>query len=54
MKWYNSLTVNQKINLKENSNLLTGMKFQDMRVFFSLPEIIEILYNKLKLEGFDI
>jgi len=54
MEWYKTLDIHQKINLKEHCNLLVGITFENMRVLFTLPEIINLLYYKLKLEGFKI
>ena len=52
MKWYKSLTLNQKFALKELSESICGMKWEDFNILFTPRERIELLYNKLKLEGF--
>lgn len=54
MEWYKTLTIWQKINLKECSDLIVGMSFTDMGLFFSFKERIDMLYDKLQKEGFDI
>ena len=54
MEWYKTLNIHQKINLKGMSKLIIGVDFSDLAFMFSFRERIEILYNKLKLEGFDI
>ena len=54
MEWYKTLDINQRINLKDCSEMLCGMPYNQLRVLFSMSEIIEILHNKLKIEGFDV
>lgn len=54
MKWYLSLSINQKINAKECFALLTGIKFEDLSFMFSFSERIDIMYDKLKMEGFNV
>jgi hypothetical protein len=54
LKWYKTLSLNQKLELKECAHLLTGMKWEHYTILFSPRQRIEILYNKLKLEGFDL
>lgn len=54
MNWYKTLTITQKLSLKELSESLCGMKWEDFLILFTPRERIEILYQKLKLEGFDI
>lgn len=54
LKWYNTLNLNQKINLKDCAVLLVGAEFSFLIKLFNLKEVISILYNKLKLEGFDV
>jgi hypothetical protein len=49
--WYRSLTLNQRINLKDCFRLLTGIDFQSIGFMFTLRERINILYGKLKFEG---
>lgn len=54
LHWYKSLSINQKISLKELSELICGIKWADFNILFSPIERIEILHNKLQIEGFDI
>jgi hypothetical protein len=54
MKWYKSLNIHAKINAKNCFQLLTGTKFGDLSFLFSFEERINIMYNKLKIEGFEI
>ena len=54
IEWYKKLSFEQKLGLKECAHLLTGMKWEDYTILFSPRQRIEILYNKLKLEGFDV
>ena len=51
MKWYNSLSINQKINLKQISHLITGMEFSDMVYLLGFNLSINTLYEKLVIEG---
>ena len=54
MEWYTSLDINTRINAKVCFELVTGTKFEDLAFLLSFRERIEIMYNKLKMEGFDI
>jgi hypothetical protein len=54
MNWYKSLTVEQKINLKECCSLIVRMTWNEMGLFFSFQERINILYHKLDVEGFQV
>jgi hypothetical protein len=54
MSWYNSLTINQKINVKEHFLLLCGISWDLMADMFSFKERIKLFYDKLKIEGFDV
>lgn len=51
VEWFKSLNVNTRINMKEIFILLTGMNFSDLNFLFSYKEKIDIMYNKLILEG---
>lgn len=51
LQWYKSLTLEQKFGLKKASALICGMKWEDFTILFSGKQRIEILYNKLILEG---
>jgi len=50
--WYKSLSINKKIGLKEVSSLICGMKWEDFNILFTPRERLEILHNKLMMEGF--
>ena len=52
MDWYKSLTVHQRINAKECFEILCGVKWESLSFMLSMRERIEIMYNKLRLEGF--
>jgi hypothetical protein len=54
VSWYKSLSLNQKMALKEVSALICGMKWEEFNILFSPRERLEILHNKLMLEGFDV
>jgi hypothetical protein len=52
--WYKSLSIEQKINLKDCTHLIIGVEFKQIIKLFTLKEVIKILYDKLKLEGFQV
>jgi len=55
MTWYETLTEQQKTNLKEESfELLTGTSYDSMSKLFSHEQLVKIAYDKLKIEGFDV
>jgi hypothetical protein len=54
MDWYKTLTLNQKINLKELSESICGIKYSLLIKIFGFTETIELLHEKLKLEGFSV
>lgn len=54
IEWYKKLSIEQKLALKECAVLLTGIKWEDYTILFTPRQRIEILYDKLKLEGFDV
>ncbi len=54
MEWYKTLTIEQRINLKELCESICGITFVMLVRLFGLRDAIEIIYNKLKLEGFNI
>jgi hypothetical protein len=52
MQWYLSLSIHQKISLKEASKELIGVGFSDLSRFgFTFSEKIQILHTKLRIEG---
>lgn len=54
MDWYKTLGIHARINAKVCFELLTGIKFEDLVFMFSFRERMDIMQNKLKMEGFDI
>lgn len=54
MKWYRTLTIHQRINLKDLSESICGIKYDVLIVLLSMRQTIELLYEKLKSEGFDV
>ena len=54
MHWYQKLTIQQRINIKDLSELICGVKYGLLVKMFGMRETIELLHQKLKLEGFDI
>ena len=54
MKWYKQLTQKQKAGVRQSFELVCGLSLNDALKFFTFSECMDILYNKLKLEGFKI
>lgn len=54
INWYRDLSLEEKFGLKEVCVLLCGIKWEEFTLLFSPRERINILYDKLKLEGFDV
>lgn len=54
MEWYKGLNIDQKINVKMLCPLILGVKFEELNFMFSFRERIEMIYNKLRKEGFQI
>jgi hypothetical protein len=54
MNWYKTLDIHSRINAKACFELLTGVKFEDLACLFTLYERMDIMEEKLRLEGFDI
>ena len=54
LKWYKSLPIHTRINIKDVSNLLFGTSFELLIQLMTLKEYIDMTYYKLKKEGFDI
>jgi len=52
--WYNSLDMNQRVNLKELTDTICGMSFEFMVKVFGFKEAIFHIHSKLKIEGFDV
>lgn len=54
MNWYKNLTIEQRINLKELSETICGVKYELLISLFGMRQTIELLHQKLELEGFDV
>ena len=54
MEWYKTLNRTQKLGIREAFELATGQRLSDMVRLFTFSECMDILYNKLKMEGFKI
>lgn len=54
IEWYKKLDTNQKINLKDCFKLLCGVDFDKIGKLLSFRERICLMYNKLKMEGFEV
>lgn len=52
MNWYKTLDIHKKINAKECFVLLCGVDFSKIGVILSLRERINLMEEKLKIEGF--
>ena len=52
MEWYKSLNRKQKAGIREAFELSCGLSLNSALMLFSFSECIDILYNKLKIEGF--
>lgn len=51
MKWYRSLEVKQKVRIRETFELACGLPLNYALRLFSFSECMDILHNKLVLEG---
>jgi len=51
VEWYRSLDVNMRINAKDVFILLTGTDFSKLNFLFTYKEKIEIMHQKLIIEG---
>lgn len=49
--WYKTLNLNQRLFLKSECKTITGIEFSDAISIFGFFKLIDILYNKLKIEG---
>lgn len=54
MEWYKTLTIHQKINLKELSEDICGIKYNILIKIFDFKQSIDLLHQKLQLEGFNV
>jgi len=48
MEWYSSLTIHQKITLKELTHDIAGIEFSGLIKLFTLKEIVALNYRNLK------
>lgn len=51
IEWYKSLSVHYKVNLKECAVFICGMSWDNMSIFFDMREKLDILHEKLIIEG---
>lgn len=54
MEWYKTLNVHSRINLKDLSKDIGGIPYDVLVKLFGFKHTIEMLHNKLKLEGFNV
>ncbi len=54
MKWYKTLNINTKINLKNNTQLICGIPYECLTLLFNQKEIWNMIYEKLTIVGFNI
>lgn len=54
MEWYKTLDIHMRINAKECFELLCGVKFENLAFIMSMKERLDLMYDKLKIEGFDV
>lgn len=52
MNWYKTLTIEQRINLKELCPLICGYDFSSLIRILGFKLTINTIHEKLKLEGF--
>jgi len=51
LKWYKSLTIHQRINLKDRTSSIIGVDFDTLNFMFSMRKRIDMIWNKLIMEG---
>jgi len=54
MNWYKTLTVEQRINLKELCPIICGANFSGLVKLLGFKLTINTLHQKLQLDGFNI
>ena len=54
MEWYRTLSVKQKVNVRECFYLACGITLNQSLKIFSFSECMDLLYSKLKIEGFSL
>jgi hypothetical protein len=52
MDWYKTLTIQQKINLKDLCELICGIKYTYLIKIFGMKETIQLIHKKMILEGY--
>lgn len=51
MDWYKTLSINQRIGVRECYHLATGVPWDFAVMLFGFNEAISLFHNKLKMEG---
>ena len=51
MKWYKQLSKQQKLNIREVFELTCGMSLNIALMLFSFSECMDLLHQKLQMEG---
>lgn len=54
MNWYKTLGIMQRINLKELAPDIIGQRFSDIVKLLGFRETVNVVYNKLRMEGYDV
>lgn len=54
LQWYKSMTVDQRINLKESCIDIVGYSWEWLGLLFTMKEILILLRDKLIMEGFEL
>lgn len=54
MEWYKKLDIHTRINWKESFVLLCGTEWSSVAKLLPLRVMIDLLYDKLIYEGFEI
>ena len=54
MKWYLSLSIHQRINLKALISEIFKVEFSALVSILGFKETMDVIYQKFKLEGLDI
>lgn len=54
MEWYKKKSIHERINIKDACPMILGVEFHWLVQIFSFSEAIDLIYNKLKLEGFNV
>ncbi len=54
MNWYKTLTFDQRINIKDMCIDICGISYTNMIRVFGLRKTLDLIHEKLKMEGFDV